>query len=156
MFTGIHILEPRVFDYIPRGVYSDIVPSFYNPAIANGEKIAAHITRGNWFELSTIPRYLDISLAMLDGKNIFHGENCCISETATVSETIIWDNVKIESGARLQRTIIADGVTIKSGETFENSAIVRAEMVRNCSEVPEKALRGKFVGENYVVLLDER
>ena len=25
MFTGIHILEPRVFDYIPRGVYSDIV-----------------------------------------------------------------------------------------------------------------------------------
>jgi NDP-sugar pyrophosphorylase family protein len=156
MFTGIHILEPRVFDYIPRSVYSDIVPSFYNPAIANGEKIAAHVTRGNWFELSTIPRYLDISLAMLDGKNIFHGENCRISEAANVSETVIWDDVKIESGARLQRTIIADGVTIKSGETFENSAIVRAEMVRNCSEVPEKALRGKFVGENYVVLLDER
>jgi NDP-sugar pyrophosphorylase family protein len=93
---------------------------------------------------------------MLDGKNIFHGENCRISEAANVSETVIWDDVKIESGARLQRTIIADGVTIKSGETFENSAIVRAEMVRNCSEVPEKALRGKFVGENYVVLLDER
>src|SRR5690349_10792510 len=58
MFTGIHILEPQVFDYIPRGVYSDIVPTFYSPALVKGEKIAAHVTDGEWFELSTIPRYL--------------------------------------------------------------------------------------------------
>ena len=38
MFTGIHILEPRVFEYIPRGVYSDIVPTFYNPAIEKRRK----------------------------------------------------------------------------------------------------------------------
>ena len=38
MFTGIHILEPRVFEYIPRGVYSDIVPTFYNPAIEQRRK----------------------------------------------------------------------------------------------------------------------
>ena len=154
MFTGIHILEPRVFDYIPRGVYSDIVPSFYNPAILGGERIAAHVTRGNWFELSTIPRYLDISLAMLDGVNVFHGDNCRISETANISESVIWDDVNVENGAHLHRTIIADGVSIKSGETYENAAIVRAAMVRNCREVPEKALRGEFVGENYVVPLN--
>ena len=76
MFTGIQILEPRVFEYIPRGVYSDIVPTFYNPAIRNGEKIAAHITDANWFELSTIPRYLDISLAMMNGASVLAGENC--------------------------------------------------------------------------------
>ena len=154
MFTGIHILEPRVFDYIPRGVYSDIVPSFYNPAIANGERIAAHVTRGNWFELSTIPRYLDISLAMLDGKNVFHGDNCRISETANISESVIWDDVNVENGAQLHRTIVADGVSIKSGETYKNAAIVRAAMVRAWREVPEKALRGEFVGENYVVPLN--
>ena len=153
MFTGIHILEPRVFDYIPRGVYSDIVPSFYNPAIANREKIAAHVTSGNWFELSTIPRYLDISLAMLGGANVFQGDNCRISAAASVSESVIWDDVNVENGARLHRTIVADGVSIKSGETFENAAIVRASMVKNCREVPEKALRGEFVGDNYVVAL---
>lgn len=155
MFTGIHILEPRVFEYIPRGVYSDIVPSFYNPAIANREKIAAHVTGGNWFELSTIPRYLDISLAMLEGKSVFRGANCRISDAARVSESVIWDDVNIETGARLRRTIVADGVSIKSGEEYENAAIVRADMVRNCREVPEKALRGEFVGENYVVPLGE-
>jgi NDP-sugar pyrophosphorylase family protein len=154
MFTGIHILEPRVFDYIPRGVYSDIVPTFYVPAIANGEKIAAHVTRGNWFELSTIPRYLDISLAMMPkGGGVFAGENCAISPKAAISDSVIWDDVKIEDGARLHRTIVADGVTIKAGEQFSDAAIIRAEMLAHCDEIPEKAQKGFVRGENYVVPL---
>jgi NDP-sugar pyrophosphorylase family protein len=155
MFTGIHILEPRVFDYIPRGVYSDIVPTFYNPALKNGEKIAAHITDANWYELSTIPRYLDISLAMMHGASVHAGENCMVSGRATVKDSIMWDNVSIGDDAHLYRTIIADNVRIEAGEQFENAAIVRAEMVRNCREIPEKALKGYIQGENYIVPLIE-
>ncbi|HEX8736047.1 MAG TPA: NDP-sugar synthase [Pyrinomonadaceae bacterium] len=155
MFTGIHILEPRVFEYIPRGVYSDIIPSFYNPAIKNGEKIAAHITEANWFELSTIPRYLDISLAMMKNVDVSRGSNCRISPAAKISNSVIWDDVSIAEGARLNRTIIADGVRIKNGETFENAAIVRAEMLSHCAEIPAKALKGYHQGENYIVPLNQ-
>jgi NDP-sugar pyrophosphorylase family protein len=154
MFTGIHILEPGVFEYIPHGVYSDIVPTFYNPALAKGEKIAAHVTDANWFELSTIPRYLDISLAMMNGADVCIGENCSISADSAVRDSVIWDDVNIKQGANLYRTIIADGVTIEEGENFENAAIVRAEMVRSCEEIPEKALRGYIQGENYIVPLN--
>ncbi len=157
MFTGIHILEPRIFDYIPRGVYSDIVPTFYNPAIRSGEKIAAHITGGSWFELSTIPRYLDISLAMLDGQKekVFKGENVKISDTASVKDTVVWDNVSIADDARIARAIIGDNVKIRRGERFENVAIVRADMLAHCAEIPEKALKGTVIGENYVVPLNQ-
>lgn len=151
MFTGIHILEPKVFDYIPRGVYSDIVPTFYNPALRKGEKIAVHITEANWYELSTIPRYLDISLAM--GPRVQAGNNCIVSGRATVKDSIMWDNVSIGDDAHLYRTIIADNVKIVAGEHFENAAIVRADMVRNCEEIPEKALKGYIQGENYIVPL---
>ena len=153
MFTGIHILEPAVFDYIPRGVYSDIVPTFYNPALKKGERIAAHITDGEWFELSTIQRYLDISLRMLNGKSIFTGSGCQVAASASVKDSILWDNVQIADRASLYRTIIADGVVIEPDEHFENVAIVRAEMVRNCSEIPEKAPKGYIQGENYIVPL---
>ncbi len=154
MFTGIHIMEPRVFDYIPRGVYSDIVPTFYNPALKNGEKIAAHVTDASWFELSTIPRYLDISLAMMSGGDVHFGRNCVLSGATSVKDSVLWDNVTVGDGASLYRTIIADGVTIESGEHFENVAIVRADMVRNCAEIPEKALKGYIQGENYIVPLN--
>ena len=157
MFTGIHILEPRVFNYIPRGVYSDIVPTFYRPAIARGEKIVAHITDANWFELSTIPRYLDISLAMLNGQKekVVKGENVKIYASATVKDSVIWDDVSIADGAQISKTIIADDVKIGKDERFENVAIVRAEMLNHCDEIPEKALRGYMHGENYVVPLNQ-
>ena len=154
MFTGIHILDPAVFDYIPKGVFSDIVQTFYRPALAKGEKIAAHVADGNWYELSTIPRYLDISLAMMHGSTVCVGEGCEISPAAEVRDSVLWDNVTVSRNASLYRTIIADGVTIEPGEHFENAAIVRAEMVRNCNEIPEKALKGYIQGENYIVPLN--
>ena len=154
MFTGIHILEPRAFDYIPRGVYSDIVPTFYNPAIAKGEKIAAHVTDANWFELSTIPRYLDITLAMLDGKENCIGEGCKVADSAVVRDSILWDDVTVLDDVHLYRTILADGVTIEAGSHFENAAIVTADMLRNTDEMPEKALKGYIQGENYIVPLN--
>lgn len=154
MFTGIHIFEPRVFDYIPRGVYSDIVPTFYNPALRTGERIAVHITMGEWHELSTIPRYLDISLAMMKSGDVHFGRNCVMAGAVNLKDSVIWDDVTIGDGATLYRTIIADGVEIEPGEHYENAAIVRAEMVRSCKEIPEKALKGYIQGENYIVPLN--
>ena len=58
------------------------------------------------------------------------------------------------AGASLYRTIVADGVSIGEGENFENAAIVRADMVRSCKEIPEKALKGYIQGENYIVPLN--
>jgi NDP-sugar pyrophosphorylase family protein len=154
MFTGIHIFEPRVFEYIPRGVYSDIVPTFYNPALNKGEKIGVHVADGVWHELSTIPRYLDISLAMMKSGDVHFGHNCVMAGAVSLKDSVIWDDVTIGDGATLYRTIIADGVTIEPGEHFENVAIVRADMVRSCKEIPEKALKGYIQGDNYVVPLN--
>ncbi len=154
MFTGIHILEPEVFRYIPENRFSDIISVFYRPAIAEGKGIAAHISDGMWFELSTIPRYLDISLAILSGQNngVTRGENCRIADQASVSNSILWNNVTIEANASVNRAILGDNVTVKSGETFENVAVVRAELLQN-QEIPEKALKGFLAGENYIVPL---
>jgi NDP-sugar pyrophosphorylase family protein len=154
MFTGIHIVEPVVFDYIQPGVYSDIVQVFYRAAIAEGRPIAAHVATGTWYELSTIPRYLDISLAMMgSGKGVFKGSGCSIANSSFVTNAVIWDDVVIEDRVRLNRAIVADGVRIPSGSDFENVAIVRAEMLTHTNEMPEKALRGEYIGENYVVPL---
>ena len=153
MFTGIQILEPRVFDYIPRGVYSDIVPTFYNPAISAGEKINAYVAEGRWFELSTIPRYLDISLNMLNGRDVCIGRDCRIDSNSSVHNSVIWDNVSVNAGARLERTIVADGVEIPAGREYSNAAIVRAEMIRRAGPPPEKASPGYFDDLNYIVPL---
>ncbi len=154
MFTGIHILEPRILDLITPDVYSDIVPDVYIPALRSGEKIAAHVATGNWYELSTIPRYLDISLSMMGVGDVHFGRHCVLEGAASLKDSVLWDNVTVGEGATLYRVIVADGVRIEPGEHFENVAIVKADMVRSCSEIPEKALRGYVQGDNYIVPLN--
>lgn len=156
LFTGIQILEPRIFDYIPRGVFSHSTTDVYPQAMAAGERIAAHVAEGRWYELSTIPRYLEISLAMLKdtGRQIEMGAGCSVSPGAHLSESILWDEVIIEDKATVRRAVLGDGVRVQAGETIENAAVVRAALVKN-SEPPPKALQGEFRGENFVVPLPQ-
>lgn len=156
MFTGIQIFEPRIFDYIPRGVFSDSVIAVYPQAIAQGERIVAHVAKGRWYELSTIPRYLEISLALLKdlGRDVEMGAGCVVSPTAEVRESVLWDDVRVEDGARVRRAVLGDGVRISSGESVENAAVVRAELVLDAAP-PPKALKGEFRGGNFVVPLSQ-
>jgi NDP-sugar pyrophosphorylase family protein len=154
MFTGIHILEPRIFEYIPRGVFSDSVIHVYPQAIAKGEIIVAHVADGKWRELSTLRRYVDISVELLreSGKSYVAGEDTTVPQSSTVTDSILWDDVKVGSGARVNRAVLADNVTISDGEVIENAVVVPRQLVEGKTR-PEKALPGHFQGENFVVPL---
>jgi NDP-sugar pyrophosphorylase family protein len=156
MFTGIQFLEPAIFNYIPHGVFSHSVTDVYLPAISKGEIIGAHVAQGNWYELSTIPRYRDISLRLLaeQGRSLSQGENCEIAEGSEVDQSVLWDNVRVESGARVTRSIIGDNVRIGAGEVIDNAAVVCAALVQGVTP-PAKALKGHFRGDNFVVPLTE-
>lgn len=154
MFTGIHILEPRIFEYIPRGVFSDSVIHVYPPAIEKGETIAAHVASGKWRELSTLRRYLDISVELLQevGKSSVCGDDTVISPTATVSDSVLWDQVEVAGGARVSRAVLADKVRIEANEVVDNAVVVPRNLVDG-KKVPEKSLPGFFQGENFIVPL---
>ena len=158
MFTGIQLLEPRIFDYIPRGVFSHTTTDVYPQAIAQGERLAVHVAarRETWRELSTLQRYLDISLQLLSerGQTVTEGEGCSISPDAEVSQAILWDNVSIQTGARVRRAVLGDNVRIARGEVLEDAVVVRASLVMG-KDPPAKALKGTFRGDNFVVPLTQ-
>jgi NDP-sugar pyrophosphorylase family protein len=154
MFTGIQILEPRILDFVPRGVFSHSTTDVYPQAVAAGELVAVHVATGRWLELSTIQRYLDISLLLLSEKGAANsfGERCRIASDADVNDAVLWDDVAIESGARVRRAILADHVTVSVGEQIENAAVVPLSLIRGKTP-PPKALAGEIRGSNFVVPL---
>lgn len=156
MFTGIQILEPRIFDYVPPGVFSHSTTDVYPQAIAKNEVIAAHVAEGKWRELSTLRRYLEISIEMLKEirRSFSAGENTHIAPSAAVTDSILWDNVQVLGGARISRAILADDVRIESDEVVENAVVVPKSLVENKTP-PAKALRGHIQGQNFVVPLSE-
>ena len=156
MFTGIHILEPTIFEYIPRGVFSDSVMDVYPQAMANGNRIAVHIAEGKWYELSTLQRYLGISLALLAerNENNWAGAGSVISPGAEVNQVILWDRAKVAPGAQVRRAVLADDVQIPGGEIIEDAVVVRKSLVAGKTP-PAKALKGEFRGDNFVVPLTQ-
>jgi len=154
MFTGIQILHPRIFEYIPRGIFSHSTTDVYPQAIAKGEVVAAHVAAGRWRELSTLQRYLDISLELMKeaGNHITVGSGCVIDEAAEITDAILWDRVVIEAGSSVQKSVLADGVRIRSGESVANAIVVPAALVAG-KNAPAKSLKGQIQGENFVVSL---
>ena len=154
MFTGIHIMEPRILEYVPRGVFSDSVTDVYPKAMTNGEILAAHVASGKWRELSTLKRYLDISVELLreEGKSSVSGANAVVSSTATVMDSVLWDDVEVGAGARIIRAVLADKVKISANEVIENAVVVPRRLVEG-KKPPQKALPGHFHGENFIVPL---
>ena len=163
MFTGIQVLDSRVFDFIPRGeggrsIFSHTVTDVYLPAIKSGERIAAHVASGYWYELSTVRRYLDtnVALALMSekGGDAVKDETASVEEGASVSESVLWEDVRVETGARVHRSVLGAGVRVARGEVFENVAVVRAELVEG-EERPEKGLAGEVRGSNFVAPIPE-
>src|SRR5918992_2985395 len=156
MFTGIQILDPRVFDFIPPGVFSHSVTDVYVPAIKRGDRVVAHVSGGSWYELSTVRRYLETSVTLLkrEGRDVEVGPGSTIEEGASVTESVLWENVHVAHGARVTRSVLGAGVRVAPGEVFDNAAVVRADLARGV-ERPEKGLRGEFRGSNFVAPIPE-
>jgi NDP-sugar pyrophosphorylase family protein len=147
-------MEPRILEYVPRGVFSDSVTNVYPKAMANGEILAAHVASGKWRELSTLKRYLDISIELLreQGMTLSAGANNLVPATATVRDSVFWDDVEVGEGARINRAVLADKVKIGANEVIENAVVVPRRLVEG-KKPPEKALPGYFQGENFIVPL---
>jgi len=156
MFTGIQILEPRIFQFIPPGVFSHSTTDVYPQAIARGERVAAHVAEGIWYELSTLQRYLDISLALLkaQSRNLYVGNQSRIPSDAHVRDSVLWNNVVISGDATVFRSVIGDGVHVGASERIGNAVVVRRDVVAGKTP-PQKALKGHFEGDKFVVPLTQ-
>lgn len=142
MFTGIQILSPRIFDYIPRGRFSHTTSDAFPAAIAAGENVVGHVGSGSWKEMSTLERYLDESIAaarLLGERNVV-GQGSRIDATAKVDGSVLWRDVSVGRGATVLRSILGDGALIAPGVRIEDSVVVRAEIVR-------KIERGRVIGD---------
>ena len=148
MFTGIQILSPRIFDYVPRNCFSHSTIHVYPQAIEKGETVIAHLAEGDWYEMSTLDRYLEASLLFMRKQKlaVIEGEGCRIEDGAMVQDAVLWNRVTVESGARVRNAVLGDDVRVPAGAVIERAVVVRRDIV-------DEIERGEVIGENVIVPL---
>ncbi len=67
MFTGVHLLEPAVFDLIPGPGFSSIT-DVYISMLQREEKLFGYVTKGPWMDLGTPERYQEANRLLDSGR----------------------------------------------------------------------------------------
>lgn len=66
MFTGLHVIEPKVLDYIPTGTFYSITDAYID-MLQNGERCYGYVNDLYWNDLGHLDRYNQVNQAINDG-----------------------------------------------------------------------------------------
>ncbi|MGQ0824746.1 MAG: sugar phosphate nucleotidyltransferase [Actinomycetota bacterium] len=135
--TGIYVLEPGVFDYIPDGQVVDFSGDVFPAALEQGRKLYGHVVDGYWEDVGTLEAYRQAHEDILDQKvrvdiqgfqvrdRVWLGENADVSPDAHIEgPVLIGDNCRVESGAVLRPyTVLGGDVVVKGDANIERSVV---------------------------------
>lgn len=128
-FTGIHIIEPELVDFIPEGGYSDITDC-YRGLILSGTPVSAHISEGHyWHDIGSPEGYLSASRELAKGPFTL-GPGCRIAPSAGLEEwAVIGADCDIAEGARIRGSILWEGARIGPGVRVVDSVVTTSQEV---------------------------
>jgi mannose-1-phosphate guanylyltransferase len=135
VFTGIHILEPEIFRFIPPRRFWEINDQVYPEAIKLGERVFGFPVEGYWSDLGDPGRYLstqkDVFQRMTNqrgtflsprakcsasssvGPNVSIGAGSTLEADTLVENSILWEDVRVRSGSKITNCVIGSSVTIE-------------------------------------------
>src|SRR3954454_17672934 len=135
--TGIYVLEPGIFDFIPAGEAVDFSSDVFPAVLERGLPLFGHIVDGYWEDVGTVEAYRAAHEDILDGRvhvdlpgfrvreGVWVGEGADISPDAIVEgPVIIGDNSRVEAGAMLRPyTVLGSDVVVKSDALVERCVV---------------------------------
>jgi mannose-1-phosphate guanylyltransferase/phosphomannomutase len=173
--TGIFVLEPEIFDYIPAGEAVDFSSEVFPKLLANSKPLYGAVAEGYWEDVGTLEAYVRAHKDALDGKvaidvpgfrleqGVWLGEGAEVHPEAIIEgPAVLGENCRVEARARLgQYTVLGDNVRVREGADLERVVVhdnaYLGQNIRLRGTVVGRAcdLRAGVRSEEGVVLGDE-
>jgi mannose-1-phosphate guanylyltransferase / phosphomannomutase len=155
--TGIYVLEPDVFDFIPEDEVVDFAGDVFPALLDAGHTMHGHVTDDYWEDVGTLEAYIRAHTDVLDGHvrvdidgfrlrdDQWIGSDVEISPQARIDgPVVIGDSCRIEAGAHLREyTVLGTDVIVKS-DAFLERAVCHDHVYIG----PGTNLRGCVIGRN--------
>ncbi len=154
--TGIYVLQPEIFDFIPDGQAYDFSTQLFPQLLAAKKPLYGYVAEGYWCDIGDINAYLRANADMLSGlvrtfqplgskqwNGIITGEDVEIAPDAQIYGPVyLGKAVKIKGGVSIYGpTVIRDYTVIDNHSRVERSVMWRNTYVGEACE-----LRGVIVG----------
>ena len=155
--TGIYVLEPEIFDFIPDGESVDFSDEVF-PALLEAEKpLYGYVADGYWEDVGTLDAYVKAHQDVLDGKvdievpgfqvseKVWLGEGSEVDSDADVQgPVVVGEHCRVEAGAHLgEYTVIGNNVMVRADASLDRSVVHE-----NAYLAESVQLRGTVVGRS--------
>jgi mannose-1-phosphate guanylyltransferase/phosphomannomutase len=155
--TGIYVLEPEVFDYIPEGESVDFSSDVFPRLLEDGKALFGFVAEGYWEDVGTLEAYHKAHQDVLDrkvtidipgfhmAKGVWLGEGAEVDPDASIEgPAVIGDYCRVEAGANIREyTVLGANVMVRSDAYLE-----RAVVHDNAYLSQGVRLRGSVVGRS--------
>jgi mannose-1-phosphate guanylyltransferase/phosphomannomutase len=155
--TGIFVLEPEIFDYIPEGRPVDFSSEVFPAVLADGKALYGAVAEGYWEDVGTLESYVSAHKDVMDARvqvtvpgfalnqGVWLGEGAQLHPDATVDGfAVIGENCRIEAGARIgDYAVLGRNVRVRAGADIERSVVYE-----NTYLAEGVTLRGAIVGRS--------
>src|SRR5579875_3204703 len=155
--TGIYVLDPSIFEYIPADKAVDFSSEVFPRLLDDGQPIFGYVAEGYWEDVGTLDAYIKAHQDVLDGhvsldiggfrvgEGIWLGEGSEIDPAAVIDgPAIIGDYCRVEAGARLAEYSVL-GSNVRVGP---DCSVERSVVHDNVYLGPGVRLRGAVVGRS--------
>ncbi len=113
-FTGVHILNPEIFDFMSRTGPEDINREVYPRALQQGKVIRGQVVSGYWSDLGTAARYLRTQADLL----FFDRGSKLLPPASAGPNVYLGASSRAGPDAKLQDAAVLDGTALEAGETL--------------------------------------
>jgi mannose-1-phosphate guanylyltransferase/phosphomannomutase len=135
--TGIFVLEPEIFDYIPPDRSVDFSSEVFPALLDDGRPLFGAVAEGYWEDVGTLEAYVGAHKDILDGKvqvdipgfelrpGVWVGEGADVHPGAEiVGPAVVGDNCRIEDGARLGAySVLGANVRVRGDASLERTVV---------------------------------
>src|SRR5262249_4193468 len=135
--TGIYVLEPEIFDYIPDQTVFDFSQDLFPMLLDKGLPLYGYVASGYWCDVGQFDTYLIAHHDVLDGRRdcgipgfgignrVWLGEGAEVDPDARLDgPLVIGENCRVEAGAHLREfTVLGANVVVKEGAFLHRSVV---------------------------------
>jgi NDP-sugar pyrophosphorylase family protein len=129
-FVGLQVAEARAFSALPDGQPMESVNQTYPALLArDAASICAYISDASFHDIGTPLDYMrtSLELAAVEGNRLVNHDGVQLDPSSVLSDTAVWDDVRIGRGARLEASIVCDGARVPRGARYTRCAILPAD-----------------------------
>lgn len=127
-FVGLQVVNRAVFAPLEDGVPIDSVNRVYRDLLASAPgAVRVFKGTGRFLDVGRPSDYLEAARLLAADPGDLVSPGAAVADSATLSDTIVWDGARVGPSARLTRCIVTDGVEVPAGFTAEDRVIVPAE-----------------------------